>query len=229
MEKDNMTATPTNTKEIEIFKELGLKNQVSLREVQTVMDGMPYYQVSDKQLNKLFGMGWIKVLTWWHNQGVRTAHAPIATIVVILASIAAVTLLAVGASIGGMAWMLCLSSVLPLMIAFAANDLERHDFRISGLLVAQLTREPIEHTSIKIPYGAALRYQEAKAKGVFDSFTVVYPNVIEQEITRDPAIIGNRRHPSGNGWQEYMIVYWDIEKDKARTIQKIKDYKKFKV
>ncbi len=210
-------------KEIEIFKELGLTRQVSLREIQAEMDGMPYYPVTEKQINDLFGMRKIKFLTWWHNEGVRTNHAPIATAIMIFMILVASTSFTVAASIGGMGWMIAMGSFLAMMIAFAANDLERHSSGIRGLLKAELTREGIQETSIKIPYGAALRYQEALAKGVFDSFTVVYPNVIEQEITRDPAILGHR-----NG-QQYMIVYWDIEKDRERAIRKIKDFSKFKV
>jgi hypothetical protein len=218
--------------EIALFKELGLQTQVSLREIQTVMAGQPYYQVTDKELEKLFGMRWIKLLTWWHNQGVRSEFAPKSTFVCVLLLLASIACATIAVSVRGEAWFLVIASFFSALVCAAINDTER-DPR-SGLLVAELKKEDIFSTSIKIPLGAALRYQEAKESKLFEQFAVVYPNVIEQQITRDPAILGLRRSQRSNSWggtewDQYMIVYWDLEKDQARAIKQIKDFGKFKV
>lgn len=207
--------------EIQIFKDLGLQNQVSMREVQTVMDGMPYYPVTMKALEKLFHIRMVKWLTFWHNYGVRMDQKPIATVLFSLLVIGIPVAVGVIAHFGGMAYIGLIFLILLLVISLAIWDIELRETR--GVLKAEITVEEIGLTKVKIPYGAALRYKEAKDKGAFDSFAVVYPNVVEQQITRDPAIIGMK-----NG-QMFMVVYWDLEKDKERVIRKLRDYRKFKV
>ncbi len=114
------------------------------------------------------------------------------------------------------------------MLAFFGliTAIKRDDFE--GLLKAEVTLEDISHTRLKIPYGAALRYQEAVERKIFDKFVVAFPNVVEHKISRDPAILGVKYTSEGDA-EMYMVVYWDLERDKARVIKQIKDFGKFKV
>lgn len=212
--------------EIAVFKELGLDKQVSLREIQAEIDGMEYYPVTMRDLEKLFGMRLIHLATAWANIKAAAYHSPVLGIGSVFFISVVVGLF--GAGIGNILWghpgfgaALCFGGSFASLAAIAMTAFMMDELRTK--LVASLVTEPIRFASIKIPYGAALRYKEALEKGVFESFEVIYPNVVEQKIAKDPAIVGLKQG------QMYMIVFWDIAKDRERVIRKIKDFQKFKV
>ena len=95
-----------------------------------------------------------------------------------------------------------------------------------------LRAEDISNTSMKIIYGAKLRLAEAVDKGLFQSFSIYYPEVTKREFIlkvpqTDPAIVGN---VNINGRKRmFLISCWDIEKDRDRVINDFKKMKKLKV
>jgi len=96
--------------------------------------------------------------------------------------------------------------------------------------------KPIQETAIKIPYGAKLKMEEAFDSKIFKNFVIAYPKfnikkhkllVKEKIIPRidfDPAICGITEDG-----RLHMIVYWDIKKDKDKTIKSIERFKKHKL
>jgi hypothetical protein len=88
-------------------------------------------------------------------------------------------------------------------------------------VVLRLKKDAIERAGVSIPYGAMLRYEEAKEMGFFTRFEVVYPNVItETELAaerraKDPAIVGYF-----NG-SMFLICSWDLPKDIAKAEAKM--------
>lgn len=100
-------------------------------------------------------------------------------------------------------------------------------------LTVRLTRENLKETSVKIPYGAKLKLREAMETNIFENFKIVYPTSFIEHTEKtfifsrrplDPAIIGIS---SDN--RQYMIVYWDVEKDIDKTLRDIKVLTKFKL
>lgn len=94
--------------------------------------------------------------------------------------------------------------------------------------------EDISKTSIKIPYGAKLRLEEAFDKKMFDGFYVCRPDVTYEQVTPkpkvvDPAIIGVKRNRIAKTEKWYMIVFWDIPMDIDATEKRIKQLKRFKL
>lgn len=226
--------------ELALFKDLGLSGQVKLRELEEVMNGMPYHPISMEGLNRLFSMRWLRLLAAIRNEKTRWAAYPFQSFWMALFFSTPAILFFVARHVAAVthdpgAWLLMLCSVTVIFgVMIAQIGREERDL---DLLQVELMIEPIEITSIRIPYGAALRYQEAKAKGVFNTFVVAYPNVsvIEKPLSRDPAILGVKeiepyesRFTPGKR-QYYMVVYWDLVKDKARAERGIRDYGKFKV
>jgi hypothetical protein len=89
-------------------------------------------------------------------------------------------------------------------------------------ITLRLKRDPMERAGVEIPYGAMLRYEEAKASGIFTKFEVVYPNVItESELAKerrremDPAIVGYFHDAM------FLICSWDLPKDIAKAEAKM--------
>lgn len=83
-----------------------------------------------------------------------------------------------------------------------------------GKIVLRLKKDSVEHSGVAIPFGAQLRLEEAKEKKLFESFQVVYPNVItesqlaaERARERDPALVGLFEGSM------YLICSWDLPKD----------------
>lgn len=102
-------------------------------------------------------------------------------------------------------------------------------------IVVDLRMESVEKTEMKIPYGAKLRLKEAYDTGKFDEFQIAYPKPRVEQVPRpepkivDPAIIGVKKNKLTRTEKWYMIVFWDIPKDKEITQKKIKELKRFKL
>lgn len=89
-----------------------------------------------------------------------------------------------------------------------------------GKIVLRLKKDSPERSGVAIPFGAQLRLEEAKEKGIFDSYQVIYPNVVteaqlaaEKARERDPALVGLCAGVM------YLICSWDLPEDvkKAET------------
>lgn len=95
---------------------------------------------------------------------------------------------------------------------------------------------PLDETEMDIPRGAKLKTEEAFDTKIFRSFVIAYPQfrvekhrlkIREKVIPRiklDPAICG----VTEDG-RLFMIVCWDIKRDKDKTKQSIKRFKSFKL
>lgn len=95
---------------------------------------------------------------------------------------------------------------------------------------------PLNETEIDIPRGAKLKTAEASDTKIFRNFVIAYPKfeverhrleIKEKIIPRvklDPAICGVTEDN-----RIFMIVCWDIKRDKDKTKQSIKRFKRFKL
>ncbi len=89
-----------------------------------------------------------------------------------------------------------------------------------GKIILRLKKDSPERSGVAIPFGAQLRLEEAKEKGIFDSFQVIYPNIVtetqlaaERARERDPALVGICAGAM------FLICSWDLPEDikKAET------------
>lgn len=89
-----------------------------------------------------------------------------------------------------------------------------------GKIILRLKKDSPERCGVAIPFGAQLRLEEAKEKGIFDSYQVIYPNIVtesqlaaERARERDPALVGLCAGVM------YLICSWDLPEDikKAET------------
>ena len=97
-------------------------------------------------------------------------------------------------------------------------------------IVLRLKKDDASRAGVPIPFGAQLRMEEAKEKGFFDSFQVIYPNVItetalaaERARERDPALVGLA------GGLMYLICSWDLPKDVEKAAADIAKLKALKI
>lgn len=107
------------------------------------------------------------------------------------------------------------------------------DILIARFLKVGLVEQPAGETSIEIPYGAKLRMKEAKEKNIFDSFSVVHPDMEKIKlmddtiVSHDPALLGIVT--VGKETRKFLISYWDIEKDRERLLMDMNRIRKMKV
>lgn len=99
-----------------------------------------------------------------------------------------------------------------------------------GAIVLRLKKDDASRAGVPIPFGAQLRMEEAKERGIFDSFQVVYPNIIteaalaaERARERDPALVGLA------GGVMYLICSWDLPKDVQKADADIATLKALKI
>lgn len=116
------------------------------------------------------------------------------------------------------------------------SKLRWHNFKcryipFSGLeqsdqIRVRLVKDEIRNARVRIPYGAQLRMEEAKDKGIFESFQAVYPNVVtEHQMARerDPALVGLY-----NGAM-FLICSWDLPEDIAKADADVEALKALKL
>jgi hypothetical protein len=98
------------------------------------------------------------------------------------------------------------------------------------VLKVKLDMTPLKKVDMKIPYGAKLKVQEAAKTGIFEDFVLAKPvfSVEQKEIIidlkPDPAILGITKDS-----RMFMIVYWDIQKDKEKVLKEIHRFRKYKL
>lgn len=93
----------------------------------------------------------------------------------------------------------------------------------------RLRKDNIKHTMIKLPYGAMLKYQEAKETNIFKDFIVASPEIHNstkrlQFPKTDPAILGITEDN-----KQYLICYWDLKGDFDRAEAQINKLKNLKI
>lgn len=199
---------PTLLEKKELASSIGASHEVKetvaaihRQEIDNLMKGMPYYEVSEKDLEHLFKIDVI--------------NSTITALAISIPIIIACSLFSWGvwvsntgeARIAGMV----LGDVFGLLLGFAIS------MPIAESLKVELKMEGLGETRIRIPYGAMLRVKEAKDSKMFNAFFIVYPAKKEKLAFNDPAIVG--RLPDG---RLKMIVYWDIKKDIERVLKDIR-------
>lgn len=100
----------------------------------------------------------------------------------------------------------------------------------SNKIILRLKKDRVEASGVAIPFGAQLRLEEAKEMGLFESFQVVYPNVIteaalaaERARERDPALVGIYQGAM------FLICSWDLPQDVKRVEADMEALKALKI
>jgi hypothetical protein len=241
-------------KELQVDMELGLKKQAELttikaieQDIDELTSSRDYFEVSPALLDELFQIRALQGKCLWSNTLSRIAGffkagvLPLSIHAFFLLSLtpllkfsmwvwphAAVTptpLLVTGCIINCLLWI---GSLCLLIGGFATWG--GKSIRYTQMNVGVITR-PLDDVTEKIPYGAKLKVLEAKNTGIFKNFVYAAPifNAEKGQHTFnfpsvDPAILGVTPD-----YRQYMIVYWDIDKDVARVIKEIEQFKKFKL
>ena len=260
MAKQNADYAVAISKEIDLDRELGLAGQIDLdsksllkKDIDELTRSNDYFQVPKKYLNKLFKIPQLRMLCFFPNaielflQTFRGIRVPFILFVVgILLSFicvhfaclashlqggyeAKIIILTVLVGLGSLvAFIMCISSFFDG--GFMNRDV---DFNYCFMKV-KLNIEPIKETKIKIPYGAKLKFKEAKDSNLFEDFSIAFPQFYTTnknihprfEIPKppDPAILGITKDN-----RFFMVCFWDVEHDVDRVKTDIKRFKKFKV
>ncbi|MFW6311094.1 MAG: hypothetical protein ACOC1K_02540 [Nanoarchaeota archaeon] len=227
-------------KEAEIDAKLGLKNQSEIsikkvieKDIDELTNSRDYYEVNKKILEKLFDLNKLKNKCVSYNAGEAiksTFKCAKPQFYILFSSLGLATLgfLTLNIPVVVVFSFLC---ALVLLIAFVTT-IGEVEFEYTFIDV-RLDIEPVKTTNIKIPYGAKLKLLEAKESGIFEDFAIISPKFEENTVYKnihvpnfniDPAIVGLTADK-----RMFMVVYWDIEKDKEKVINDIKRFKKFKV
>ena len=239
-------------KNIELDCELGLKGQAKEaakklvdKDIEEILKGEPYTEVNINDLEKLFGIPRMRrqSVVWNFFQKYKFSMGSLTAGII---SLNACWFLAHSSFFVldnvptlGEVWMViacialgvgAVAGVVMGAVYIHPDNIPRHP-----RLVVDLQVEDVRETSMTIPYGAKLRLKEAYDTGKFDNFKIAYPQPSIQQVDKpapkivDPAIIGCKRNTLTHAEKWYMIVFWDIPKDKEITEKKIKELKKFKL
>ncbi|MBW2992975.1 hypothetical protein KY317_00180, partial [Candidatus Woesearchaeota archaeon] len=248
MEKIETAMSIKKTKEIELEQELGLTKQSLLSNTELLMSDIDeltssknYYPVSEKMLNKMFGMRRLLNKCLIHNAKEIIINSAISTVTplpVCLVLLAFCIWGSIEGSQHGIALLKAISIGGIIISSFGAIIglivLCNKGIKISyDFVITRLKTENIKSTSKKIPYGALLKLKEAKDTEIFKDFIIAYPDVnmkhkeIDIQLPRmelDPALLGvtddNRM---------FLICWWDIKHDIDKADKKIDWIKNFKV
>jgi hypothetical protein len=240
-------------KELEIDKQLGLKNQCEItaeaalqRDIDDLTSSKDYVQVSKKLLEKLFSIGGLKrictlhtIISFLHGM-VTGARVPLIIIASVLALLYPMCFWSgIVASHQTNPGTVCLGILLVagwiamLMGTIFGIYFWCEDVQINyDHLEVKLDMEPLSSVDTKIPYGAKLKVLEAQKTGIFKDFVYASPKFTVDtrtwqntlHINIDPAILGVTKDS-----RMFMVVYWDVIKDKERVIKEINQFKKFKL
>jgi hypothetical protein len=259
--KQNAEYAIAISKEIDLDRELGLKGQTELdqntflkKDIDELTRSNDYYQITKKHLNKLFKMSQLRMLCFLPNiiesfvQALIGVRVPLILFMtgiflsfgcIHLACWAfhlqggyeakAIILMVVVGSGALAAFIMCISSFFEG--GFKNRDV---DFRFCFMKV-KLNLEPILETKIKIPYGAKLKFKEAKDSNLFEGFSVASPEFYTTDKNyhpclklpkplSDPAVLGITKDN-----RLFMVCFWDVEHDVDRVKTDIKKFKKFKI
>lgn len=242
-------------KELIIDTELGLTNQAELtakkalvHDIDKLTSSKDYFEITPKQLSKLFQIGALKRKCFWANlisfsSGVlKTCKVPLFLDVSFLALIYPMMVfsfavipwksnpLALTLGFGNVfAWI---GMLILLIYGICTWDKKKLSYFIIAVKVDTI---PLLSVSSPIPYGAKLKVLEAKKTGIFKDFVFATPEFVIESKNHiidmkknfppiDPAILGVTQDK-----RMYMIVYWDLDKDVEKVIKNINDFKKYKL
>ena len=214
-------------------------------DIDEILKGEPYAEVNIDDLEKLFSIPQMrrKSMLWNFTQKYKCSMLGMATAGTasnacwFLAHSSLFTFDNVASLLEVWTVVGCVALGIVTIIALIAGFMFMDDSKIPDhpKLVIDLEVENVKHTSMKIPYGAKLRMEEAFDTGKFDSFKISYPKPRIENVKRpapkivDPAIIGCKKNSLTGSEKWYMVVFWDIPKDKEITEKKIKELKRFKI
>jgi len=239
-------------KNITLDVKLGLESQAREgakelvdNDIDEILKGEPYSEVNINDLEKLFSIPQMrrKSMVWnlFQKYKYSLAYFAVAAItsnaswflahsnIFVFDNVAALS--EVWAVIGVVA--LGVAAIVGTIFGFMLLDPDK--IPTHPQLVIDLQVEDVAHTSMKIPYGAKLRMEEAFDSGKFDYFKIAYPQPRIENVQKpapkivDPAIIGCKRNSLTRSEKWYMVVFWDIPQDKEITERKIRELKRFKL
>jgi hypothetical protein len=241
--------------ELELDKQLGLKHQCELtaetalkNDIDSLTSSNDYIQVSKQLLEKLFSIGQLKGMCVWHTiksfiKGIiRDAKKPLIVYTFVIVALYPMCvwtgMVASRPCVAGnvfcgilliIGWLAMICGVVYGIWDLIENVKIRYD-----KLEVVLDMKHLSHVDVKIPYGAKLKVLEAKETGIFKEFVYASPkfnvetkewqNTIHLNLNIHPAILGVTQDD-----RMFMIVYWDVKKDKERIIKQINQFKKFKI
>jgi hypothetical protein len=219
--------------EADLDRHLGLNHQVRMDELDMIRHDIDeltkstdYVEVSNKDIENLFGIGWIKVRCFVSTL-VIFFKSPLGICLEVTAAFLLMGIFGVHtdnhklAVIGFSAMTLVLVGIL---VQCATEGFEVYRVKVS------MRRERIQDTIIRLPIGAKLKLKEAVDSKLFLRFDIVDPKIdVTSETLRaprkmvvDPAIIGLT--PDN---RQFLIVCWDAENENLKVNQK--NFKKLKL
>jgi hypothetical protein len=247
-------------KEIDLDFELGLKGQYELdqnkmlrKDIDELTKSNDYWEVSKGILRKLFKIPQLEMMCVWPNlkeavvQTLKGGRVPLVLFALtILLTIMSVHLGFKSNRISGMhSFFLVLECIAAACGAIVAVCMGISSFFSGGFkhngvefnycfLGIKLEMEPVSKTTVKIPYPVKLKMKEAKDSGLFEGFSITYPQFytdnkhykpnFELPQFPDPIVLGIAKDN-----RMFMVAWWDIKHDIDRVKTNIKKFKKFKI
>ena len=226
------------SEEIDLNKELGLENQAKIKQCELIRKDVDvltksnnYFEVTEKGLEKLFGIRKLKSKCIFHNLKIAfiTSGMYIPILCFTFGILSTVSSVIVKPVLFTVFLMIAATSFFVVTVLRTLSIIKSSRKRFPFIRI-RLKTEAIEDTKIQILKGAALKFKEAKDTDIFSKFTISYPEVYCKGIdtvkqpNMDPAILAQ----TVDG-RMFMVVWWDIEKDVEKSITKIKDLKQFKL
>lgn len=246
-------------KELELQEELGLHKQAELTQEKTLQKDIDeltssrdFYEVDSKILARLFGMRSLQKKCEAHNirEFLSVSYHQLRWELLLMGVAAGLTVGLIEACKGcivlGAASALSIYHVIGTLAVGAAavaswimsiarlGSGKKFDYEF---MKVELRSEDLTKTHIRIPYGAMLKTAEAKRTEIFTEFGLVRPEFkthkvsagweavdLSKHFPADPAIVGHTEDG-----RQFLIVYWDIEKDRARVLRNIAQFKKHKL
>lgn len=232
--------------ELNLDEELGLKRQAQFTaktvlqsDIDELTKSNDYYEVNKKTIEKIFGVASLRAICLFHNiiEAIRGTFDTLKYGILVSAVMVGILLITVSvwnhAQPKPMMVLLALAlaaasfgSFIGAIVVIFKNVEDGFDY---DFMAVKVDSRPLRDSDIKIPYGAKLKIKKAKDTKIFEDFVIVHPEFnlehkhFQPSFKVDPAVLGVTRDN-----RTFMIVYWDIEKDREKVIRNIQSYKKFK-
>lgn len=241
--------------ELDIDTQLGLKHQAEItankalmHDIDKLTSSNDFFEISSKQLSKLFQMGSLKRKCYWANlisfwsSVINTCALPITLDILFLALIYPMMIFSfavipwkgnpIGISLGFGNVIAWIGMIILLIFGIGTWDKKKLSYLVIDV---KIDTKPLSSVSDPIPYGAKLKVLEAKKTGIFKDFVFAIPEFTIEGRNHlidlkknfppiDPAILGVTEDK-----RMYMIVYWDLDKDVERIVKNINNFKKYKL
>jgi len=223
--------------EIDLDQKLELKKQEAFKQAELLQKDIDeltksnnYFEVSNKGLEKLFKIKKLKMKTVPFN--LKILFITSLLYIPILLTGLSIFLFVAGIVIHNIPFKVglicsCAISLAVTIMFFISIFKSRDAFQFINV---HLRKEKVQDTCVRIPKGAKLKLLEAKESGIFNSYSIAYPEIYSKHPDSiksprmDPAILAN----TVDG-RMFMVVWWDVEKDIERSITDINKFKQFKL